>query len=96
VKRNGEEGQVVDVTVEILKGIREEIRELRKDTNARFEALETATTRLETATIQGFEGVHARLEITNRRLDHLIDFAGERYRDHEERLRRLEQTVHGE
>ena len=78
-KRGGNgDGTVADITVEILRGIREELRMLREDTNARFATLERAT-------VEGF----AKLES---RFDHLLDFAGERYRDHEERIRILERA----
>jgi hypothetical protein len=87
------EGNVTDVTVAILRNIRDELKdlrsirdelrelrvevhELRVDTNERFEALESTTAR-------GFEAVTARIE-------HLRDFSGERWRDHERRIRRLE------
>ena len=94
---NGDGSSLADVTVEILKGIRDEIAGLRKDTNLRFGGLEgeirelrtemhelrSDIDSLETATIRGFEGVAARLE-------NIRDFAGERWRDHEERIRRLE------
>jgi hypothetical protein len=93
------DGKVADLTVTILKeirdemrGMREEMREelgsvrgeihdLRTETNERFVALESTTAR-------GFEAVTARLE-------HLRDFAGERWRDHEERIRRLEARAGG-
>jgi hypothetical protein len=56
------ERSVTDVTVAILRSIRDELRELRVevhelrvDTNARFDALESTTAR-------GFEAVNARLD----------------------------------
>ena len=74
---------VTDVTVRILTSIRDEIHELRADSNARFESLEQRLGTLETTTARGFEAVTARLE-------HIRDFTGERWRDHERRIRRLE------
>lgn len=65
-KRNG---GVVDLTVEILRDIRAEIRE----TNERLGRVE-----------QGLIDLRGRF-------DHLLEFAGERYQNHEDRLRALEQ-----
>ena len=86
-KRNG---TVRDLTVEILKDIRTEMRglrgeltelrgevtHLREDTNRRFEAMQETMA-------EGFAKVNARF-------DHVLEFAGNYYRDHEERIRRLE------
>jgi methyl-accepting chemotaxis protein len=110
-KKKTATGDVADVTVEILRSIRDEIAGLRQDTNARFKRVEAGLQEvrdgvqevraglqevraeirvlrediesLETATIRGFEGVSARL-------DHIVEFSGERWRDHEDRIRRLE------
>jgi hypothetical protein len=67
------------VTVAILRNIRDEIHGLREEMNTRFVALESATAR-------GFEAVTARLE-------HLRDFSGDKWRDHERRIRKLEQRA---
>jgi len=82
--------QPTDLTIEILKGIREEGRktnERLEQTNARLESGLTDLSRrvgaLEKATVDGFVAVTARLE-------HLRDFAGERYREPEQRLSRVE------
>ncbi|MEK6606070.1 MAG: hypothetical protein AABZ30_00245 [Myxococcota bacterium] len=64
-------GGVVDLTVEILRDIRAEIRE----SNQRLGRVE-----------------HGLTEIRSR-FDHLLGFVGDRYRDHEKRLRSLEQRV---
>jgi hypothetical protein len=77
-------GKVEDITVQILSDIRDEIRELRdaqRLTNARLETLERAT-------VTGF----AELRV---RFDHLLEFAGDRYNDHEQRIRALEQRAGG-
>jgi hypothetical protein len=58
-------GDVHDLTVEILRSIRDEIRAMREEMRV------------------GFHGVQARI-------DNLVEFTGERWRDHEQRLRRLE------
>ncbi|MBI2894265.1 MAG: hypothetical protein HYY06_12000 [Deltaproteobacteria bacterium] len=91
--RKGGGGKVVDLTVEILREIRdalggtnERLERLEKTTNDRFQRLETRLERLEVATVKGFKDLRSRL-------DNLLDFAGERYRDHEERIRTLEQRV---
>jgi hypothetical protein len=90
-------GEVENLTVVILREIRDEIRELRADTNARFAevdhhlgsldqrvgSLEKGLATLEATTARGFEAVTARLE-------NLRDFSGELWRDHEQRLRKLE------
>ena len=59
---------ITDLTVEILKDIREELREIKKATDETNQRL-------------------GRLE---QRFDHLLEFAGDRYREHEERIRILE------
>ena len=90
-------GRPADLTVRILRQIRDTVRDLgeridllRIETGARFEvveerlgSLEHATTSLERATASGFRQVTARIE-------NLRDVAGERWRDHERRLRALE------
>lgn len=63
---------------------------LERSTNARFESLERSTNArfesLERVTALGFQRVTERLE-------HLRDFAGDRYRDHEARIIGLEQRM---
>ena len=49
----------------------------------RFDSLESHLGALENVTITGFANVNARL-------DHPIEFSGERWRDHEDRIRDLE------
>lgn len=82
--------RVENLTVHILQGIRQELRDLRGDMNTRLytltervDGLAERMDGLERATISGFEGVH-------RRLDSLRDVAGDHWRDHEARIRRLE------
>lgn len=77
---------IPSLTLKILQDLRAEMR----TTNTRLESLETRFMSLETrfaslehTTALGFERVTERLE-------HLRDFAGERYRDHEERISKLE------
>lgn len=70
---------VANLTVQILKGIRSDLAALSDridETNARLKA--------------GFDQLGQRLERVEGRLDHVVDFIGERYRDHEKRIRRLE------
>jgi hypothetical protein len=96
-----------DLTIEILKGIRDETRKTNEEvqrtneevrrlgdeqrkTNERLDAgfarLSDRIDTLEKATVQGFVAVTARLE-------HIRDFAGERYRDHETRLQTVEKRL---
>jgi hypothetical protein len=72
-------GEVYDLTVEILKSIREELRGVRTEVIQLREEMRAE-----------LRGVNARLDGTNARIDNLIEFSGERWRDHEQRLRRLE------
>ena len=68
-------GEVHDITVDILKEIRDQLRTV----NERLEA--------------GFKSMNTRLDTVTARLDNLRDLAGDRYRDHEERLSALEHEV---
>ena len=72
--------KVVDLTTRVLIEIRDEVRR----TNARLD--------------EGFSEVNARIDQTNvrlgqtnARLDNLIDVAGDRYRDLDARVRKLEE-----
>jgi hypothetical protein len=60
------------ITVEILKGIRDELREFRADANARFEGvnarLDNVDARIDT-TNEGLEITIARLDANNERLE---------------------------
>jgi hypothetical protein len=76
-------GEVVNLTVSILRSIRDELRELNERVDQRFGALEQRLGALESTTARGFEAVTVRLE-------NIRDFSGERWRDHERRIRRLE------
>jgi len=68
-------GSMSDLTVEILKDIRAELRKQGGD---------LAGLRVE---------MRERLDTLTARIENIRDFAGERYRDHEERLRGLEQRI---
>jgi hypothetical protein len=72
-------GEVVNLTVSILRNIRDELREL----NGRIGVVEQRLGTLESTTGRGFEAVTARLE-------NIRDFSGERWRDLERRVRKLE------
>jgi hypothetical protein len=113
-KRGRGNGDVRDLTVEILKSIRNELVQLREETSGlrgevvqlrgevvqlRGEVVqlghdmggEVAKLREENqatrrATVKGFDAV-------TQRIDHLIDFSGERWRDHEGRLKKIEQHL---
>lgn len=78
-RKKGNGGQVYDLTVEILKSIREELRGVREEVTHLREEMRAE-----------LRGVNARLDGTNARIDNLIEFTGERWRDHEQRIRRLE------
>ena len=100
-------GEVHDLTVEILKGIRGELVTLRGevvtlrgelvvlrdhvDTGLQgvkdeVQQLNTRVDSLERETARGFEAV-------TRRLEHIADFSGERWREHEGRLRKIEERL---
>jgi hypothetical protein len=79
-----------NLTVRVLQGIRQDLQALRVDVNTRLDGLNDRVdglservNGLERATIAGFEGVHRRLEA-------IRDLAGDHWRDHEARIRRLE------
>jgi DNA anti-recombination protein RmuC len=93
-------GEVVKLTVTILLNIREELRELNSRVGSieqhlgtvaghvgaldqHVGSLERRIDAFESTTARGFEAVTARLES-------LRDFSGERWRDHERRIRKLE------
>jgi hypothetical protein len=68
-------GSVSDLTLEVLKAIRVELRmtnERLLQTNERLD--------------KGFRELR-------QRLDHLVAFSGERWQDHEQRIRRLERRI---
>ena len=75
-------GEVVDLTVEILKDIRQEIRGLREDQRAMAEE-QHAMAGEQVAIREELHGV-------NGRLDNLIDLSGRAWRGLERRVRRLE------
>jgi hypothetical protein len=83
-KKRGD-GKVVDLTVEILREIRDQLRL----TNKRLEGVEKRLERLEKLQIATVAG----LNDLSSRFDNLLEFAGDRYRDHEQRIRALEQRV---
>ena len=70
----------------------ERFESLERATDERFESLERVTNErfesLERVTIRGFEAVTGRLE-------NLRDIAGDRWRDHEARITRLESHIEG-
>ena len=73
------EANVEDLTVAILRKIRGELVALRNDTAAGFSLV---TGRLDHLT--------DRFDHLGARFDHLLDFTGDRYRDHERRIVKLE------
>jgi hypothetical protein len=83
-------GEVVDLVVETLKGIRKDLHSLKDDVRNELRALRTETR-------EGFAAVNARLlrveaeqAKTNARLDHLVEFSGDRWRDLDRRVTALE------
>ena len=77
-----EQGHVLNLTVEILKQIRDGVSQTNKrldDTNRRLE--------------EGFYQLNARIDKLNGRFDHFLDLAGGHYRDHEKRIRAIERKV---
>lgn len=121
-KKNG--GDVVDLTVQILRDIRDKMDGLlgeQRVTNARLEKVEMAVVETNVRLEKVAEALGARIDATNARLerverslgafqkatvkglgevksrlDHLVEFTGERYRDHEERIRTLEERLLGQ
>ena len=120
-KRGNGKGQVVDLTVKILREIRDELRALRvgqdrtnerldhtneridhtneridrsiamqitqhTDTNARLEQLDRSA-------VQGFTAVAKHIDALGARIDNLRDVAGDRTREHEERLTSAERRL---
>ena len=98
-KRGGGGGKVVDLTVKILQDIRAqlgglkdiqaELRELRASqerTNAKLDQLDRSS-------VEGFTAVAKRVDALGARIDNLRDIAGDRTRDHEERLGSAEQRL---
>ena len=81
---------VPSLTLHVLRSIREELRATRTDlgglldqTNQRLDQTNQRLDHLERTTALGFERL-------TERIDNLRDLAGDRYRDHEARIRRLE------
>lgn len=80
-------GEVVSLTLEILKDIRDEVRGLREDvrgTNTRLDRVEGRILQLDAQQAQ-----------TNVRLDHLLDLSSRSWRDLERRVTALEQRTGG-
>ncbi len=86
---DGDGGNVKDLTVEILKQIRGELR----DTNARLATLERATVAGFRHLTDRFDQLGTRFDQLGDRFEHALGFAGDRYRDHERRLGKLERHV---
>ena len=88
---------VSDLTLEVLKNIRTELKGLREDTRKEMGALreelrdEIGALREETRA--GFAEVNTRLDGLNHRIDGVLKIVGTHYADHETRLRRIEQHL---
>jgi predicted nucleic acid-binding Zn-ribbon protein len=63
--------KVRDITVEILISIRDEIRNLREDTDKRFEQLWTEIRNLRVDTNNRFEQMDKRFEQMDKRFEHI-------------------------
>jgi hypothetical protein len=88
---DGSNGSLSDITIEILKDIREEMRGMRVDLRTLTGRVDHLTERvdvLETSTTAGFASMNARF-------DNFLHFAGARQIDQEHRLERLEDRVFG-
>jgi uncharacterized coiled-coil DUF342 family protein len=90
------ETEVRDITVEILRSIRDEVAGLRLETR---EGLGQVNRRLD-ETNSRLDETNSRLDETNSRLGHLesrfdnlLEFAGDRYREHETRLQACEHGI---
>jgi hypothetical protein len=71
-----------DLVPRILQGIRDDMKDLRGDLNLLREDMN-----------RGFARVDQRFDEVNQRLDGVIEIAGGHWRDHEERIKTLEQRV---
>jgi hypothetical protein len=79
-----------DVTVEILKSIRDEIRGLRQTTNDRFESMERRQTETEIRLATELVAVASAVnEVRDLLRDHLIPIT----KDHERRITTLEEPL---
>ena len=89
-------GEVHDLTIEILKGIRGELVKLREENVQLREEMhrgfELLSSRIDGVS-KRVDGVSRRIDGVSSRMDHLVEFSGERWRDHEERLTRIEKHL---
>jgi len=70
-----------DITVQILKDIRDELRGLRTDTNARFGEVNG---RLDTLT----SDMNRRFEVLTARVENIRDLAGEKWREDRDNIQK--------
>ena len=75
-----------DLTVAILRSIRDELTSLRRELRGEMSEL-----RGEMRT--GFAEVHSGLATVTARLENIRDLAGDKWRDHEHRIKRLERRA---
>ncbi|MBI5496707.1 MAG: hypothetical protein HY904_16960 [Deltaproteobacteria bacterium] len=76
------EGGPRDLVVEILRDIRKELQAL----NGRVDGLSGRVDDLAHETAKGFADL-------SMRFDNLLEFSGDRYRDHEKRIHRIEKRL---
>lgn len=97
-----ENGNVSDLTIEVLKSIRSELQGLRGELKEGLAEVRTELAEVRTELREGLADVRRGLDDTNAKLDQLADFTqtgfkallaqgDRRFLDHEGRLRRLEE-----
>ena len=77
---------VSDLTLEVLKNIRAELKGLREESRIGLAALREEMH-------AGFESVNERLDLVNERIDGVLKIVGTHHTDHEARLRRIERHL---
>lgn len=84
---------VSDLTLDVLKDIRADLRELRAEQRVTNERLEDTNKRLDVlteATRVGFAGVHQRIDGVSQRIDSVLKIVGGHHTELESRVKRLE------
>jgi chromosome segregation ATPase len=85
-------GDVSDLTIEVLKGIRSDLGDIRGELGEIRGELKSLNVRMENVET---ELVSVKTELTglNRRVDSVLNIAGAYHSDHEARIERLEHRV---
>lgn len=83
------DAEVHDIGIQVLRSIRDEIAAFRSETRDAFVHVNRRLERLEA----NGDDTNRRLDLLVGRFDSLLEFAGERYRDHEVRLQCIERQI---